>query len=337
MKSVRLGRSEAVVPAIGFGTWGHAGEATAGDVPVGWSGHDDRQATAALLAACRSGLNHLDTADVYGDGRAERLIGGIWDRVPRGSVFLASKVGWAAGAYGHAYDPRQIRHQLEASLRNLATDWIDLYYFHRCEFGPDDRYLDDAVDTFRRAREAGQIRSIGLSDWDARRIARYAGRVDPDVVQLHHTVLDDDYAASGLAAWVAANDRAAAFFSPLLHGLLLGLWQQPPRLGPGDHRRSMPAFRDAHLLAHLRRCRAAVGERFASHPQPVLHALTGALLTGAPGACVLLGLRRPEHVAAALGIGETLSEADAAWVRELYRQVPDGAGPLMSHWRANHD
>jgi myo-inositol catabolism protein IolS len=331
---VRLGRGGAAVPAIGLGTWGHGGAWKAGDLPVGWSGHDDREATAALLAAHAAGITHWDTADVYGHGQAERLIGGLWRLLPRRDLFLASKVGWVAGSAGHAYEPRQIRAQLESSLRNLATEWIDLYYFHRCEFGPGDRYLDGAVETFRRAREEGKIRSIGLSDWNAGLIERYAGRVDPDVVQLHRTVLDDDYAASGLKGWVEANDRGAVFFSPLLHGLLLGLYETAPVFGEGDHRRNMAAFGDPVLLAHFRRCRRAVERRFAAHPQPVLHALTGALLADSPGACVLLGLRRPAQVHAAAQLGEPLSAADAAWVRHLYRDVPAGAGPVVNPWQA---
>jgi methylglyoxal reductase len=328
----RLGRIRAQVPGIGVGTWGHGGAWSSGESPVGWSGHDDRQAVAALVAGHAGGLSHWDTADAYGLGHSESLIGSVWGQVPRASVFLATKVGWVRGAHEHPYDPRQIQTQLESSLRRLATDRIDLYYFHRCDFGGDDRYLDGAVEVFRRAREQGKIRFIGLSDWNTRRIMRYVERVDPDVVQLHRTVLDEEYEESGLKAWVEANDRGAVFFSPLLHGLLLGRDLEPRAFGSGDHRLAMPAFRDAELLAGLRRCREAVEQRFEAHPAPVLHALTGALLADSPDACVLLGLRTPEQARAAAQAGEPLAPADAAWVRGLYRALAP-AGALASPWQ----
>ncbi|HUO86937.1 MAG TPA: aldo/keto reductase, partial [Thermoanaerobaculia bacterium] len=170
---MRLGRTGVEVPAIGFGTWGHGGsdENFRGE-SVGWSGHDDQAARAALVRGWELGLTHWDTADVYGDGRAERIIGSLWDRVPRDDVFLASKVGYDPGVYEHFYHPRLIEERLARSLRALATDHVDLYYFHHCDFGPDDRHLEPALELFHRFRDQGRIRWIGLSDWDPRKVAR---------------------------------------------------------------------------------------------------------------------------------------------------------------------
>jgi len=319
MKTLRFGKTGIEVPPVGVGTWGHSGAQEAGGQSVGWSGHDDEAAREALLAAWKGGLTHWDTADVYGAGRAERLIGGLWGQVRRADIFLASKVGWYQGDYSHAYHPKNIRRQADASLQNLATEWIDLYYFHRGHFGEHDEYLDDAIEVFHRLREEGKIRLIGLSDWSGEAILRHADRVRPDVLQPYRNVVDDEWKDSALAAWARENEVGVAFFSPLRHGLLLGRYEEPPHFGEGDHRRRIPDFQDPDRLAHFRRCRQRVEERFGAHPEPVLHALLGALLADTPNACALVGMRRPEHTRAALTIDEPLTPEDAAWVRALYR------------------
>lgn len=316
---MRLGKTDVSVSAIACGTWPHGGPKKVGGMEVGWAGHDDQRAIDALLTAHQAGITHWDTADVYGDGQAEKLIGGLWDRVPREEIFLASKVGWDPGGHGHFYHPQLVAERLDRSLRYLGTDWIDLYYLHHCDFGPRDRYLDGALEVLRRARDAGKIRFIGLSDWSSRKVARYAKRVDPEVVQPYRNVADDTYASSGLRAWVEDNDAGVAFFSPLRHGLLLGKYEEPTRFATGDHRNRIPEFGDAAALDRLRAARKAVERRFAGRPEAVLHALTGALLTDAPSGCVLLGMRRRRHAVAAAGLGEPLPAAEAAWVKELYR------------------
>ena len=94
MRRLRFGRCEAEVSAVSLGTWAYGGANKVGQRSVGWSGHDDHAARAALRAAHAAGITHWDTADVYGNGRSEQLIGGIWGDVPRDEVFVASKVGW---------------------------------------------------------------------------------------------------------------------------------------------------------------------------------------------------------------------------------------------------
>ncbi len=160
----------------------------------------------------------------------------------------------------------------------------------------------------------------GLSDWKASKVTRYAPRIDPDVVQPYRNVVDDTYRSSGLQKWVEAHDTGVAFFSPLKHGLLTGQHERPPDFGEGDHRSGIPEFQNPEALAHFRHCRAELQNRFAAQPEPVLHALVGALLSDTPTGCALVGLRRPEHAVAAAAVGEPLSGEDARWVRDLYRK-----------------
>jgi aryl-alcohol dehydrogenase-like predicted oxidoreductase len=319
IRRIRFGRTDVQVPAISLGTWGHGGPQTSGGANVGWSGSDDGLAKDALITAWRAGITHWDTADAYGDGHAEELIGEALTVVPRNEIFVATKFGWVTGPSGRLYDPGFMRQQCERSLRNMRVDTIDLYYFHHCNFGARDEYFDDALATMRALRDEGKVRFIGLSDWNAERIMRFIGRVDPDAVQPYRNVVDDDYESSGLAEFVAAHDLGVAFFSPLKHGLLLGKYTRTQHFPEGDFRRGVPEFADPEAVDRLRRAAESVRERFAAQPEPVLLALTGALLAGNPTATVLLGQRTPKQVEAASVIGEALSPEDAAWVRSVYR------------------
>jgi aryl-alcohol dehydrogenase-like predicted oxidoreductase len=288
-------------------------------VSVGWKNNDDAESQRAMVEAWRNGITHWDTADAYGDGHAEQLIGELWGEVPRQEIFLASKFGYVFGPSNHPYDPKFMREQAERSLRLMQTDVIDLHYFHHCDFGPDDQWLDGALETMHRLRDEGKVRFIGLSDWDASRIMRVIERIDPDVVQPYRNLVDDDYDSSGLKARVAAHDLGVAFFSPLKHGLLLGKYDHPVDYGEGDFRSGVGDFKDPEAIARYKRASEAVRSRFAGHPEPVLHAVVGALLTGNPTATVLLGQRNSRQVAAAAAIGEALSKEDAEWVRAQYR------------------
>src|SRR5712691_9146699 len=318
MQTIRFGRTNARIPTISLGTWGHGGPNTNEGVSVGWSGHDDRLAKEALIAAYRRGITHWDTADAYGNGHAEQLIGEVFAEVPRREIFLATKFGWVKGPSNHFYDPNFMRSQCERSLRNLHTDSVDLYYFHHCDFGPNDQDFDDALATMRQFCDEGKTRFIGLSDWDSSKIMRFIARVDPDVVQPYRNIIDDAYEPSGLKSWVDDHDLGVAFFSPLKHGLLLGKYEAPQEFPQGDFRGGIPEFHDAAFITRMRRARDEVIRHFSGEREPVLHALTGALLTGNPTATILLGQRNPKQVEAASTVGRALSPDEAAWVCRTY-------------------
>ncbi|HIB54700.1 MAG TPA: aldo/keto reductase [Nitrospirales bacterium] len=320
MRQVTLGLTKATVSAISLGTWSYGGSNTIGDRSVGWSGHDDETAKQALIRAWELGINHWDTADAYGNGRSEELIGEMWDAaVARKDIFLATKLGWVMGPHDHYYHPDFMRHQIELSLKLLKTDVIDLLYLHHCMFGDADEFFDPAIEVLRRAKEEGKIRFIGLSDWDPKAILKYADKTNPDVIQPYRNVMDDDYVTSGLRAWVHQHNVGVAFFSPLKHGLLTGKYTEPTTFPVGDMRSGVPEFSDPIVLAKIREANKTLTATFSTHPQPVLHGLLDVLLTDTPTGCVLLGQRSPAQVEAAALAGTEMAKRDAEWVRSLYR------------------
>tara|TARA_B100001971_G_scaffold210103_1_gene234901 strand:- start:534 stop:1412 length:879 start_codon:yes stop_codon:yes gene_type:complete len=290
-----------------------------GDHSVGWSGHDDDTAKQALIRAWELGINHWDTADAYGNGRSEQLIGKAWSTVARKDIFLATKLGWIMGPYNHYYEPSFMRRQIDLSLKQLKTDVIDLLYLHHCMFGDFGELFDPAIEVLRRAKEEGKIRFIGLSDWDATTILKYADKTDPDVIQPYRNVMTDDYVTSGLKDWVDRHNVGIAFFSPLKHGLLTGKYMKPTTFPTGDFRSNVKEFSDPVVIKKTCEARKALKTMFSTHPQPVLYGLLNSLLTDTPTGCVLLGQRSPDQVEAAALASDAMTKSDAKWVHSLYR------------------
>ncbi len=320
MNYVTLGRMGVELSCISLGTWSYGGPNMAGkNQPVGWAGQTDQDSKDALRKAYREGINHWDTADVYGDGHSERVIGSMWNEIPREDIFIATKVGWDMGSYNHWYYPVLMRANMERSLKNLNTDCVDLMYLHHCNFGKEEQYFDDALEVITRFQDEGKTRFIGLSDWFLDKIMKFIDRVDPDVIQPYRNVMDDNYISSGLKAHVEANNLGVCFFSPIKHGLLTGKYTAPATFETGDFRTTVKDFADQKMIDKMQSNKKKLESRFLDHPQPVMHGLVDALLSDAPTGCVLLGQRNVNQVAAAAKLGKTLSNEDAEWVQRLYR------------------
>lgn len=318
MKKVILGKTNELVSRISLGTWSYGGANTTGEMAVGWAGQKDEDSRLALQRAWELGINHWDTADVYGDGHSETIIGSMWKKIPRKDIFLATKFGWSMGNYAHYYHPTHMRIQLENSLKNLQTDTVDLLYLHHCNFGDSEEYFDDANELLHKLQEEGKVRFIGLSDWSSEKIMKFIDRVNPDVVQPYRNVMDDEYASSGLKKWIEKNNAGVCFFSPLKHGLLTGKYHAPVTFPDGDFRSNIPDFQRWDVLNAMRDNKKKIEIRFQGHCQPVLHGLLDSLLTDVSTGCVLLGQRNVQQVEAASSLGNPLNKKDYDWIKSNY-------------------
>ena len=319
MEYITLGKTESSVSNISLGTWAYGGSSTSGNQSVGWADQADSDSKKALLKAHEVGINHWDTADVYGDGRSECIIGGIWDDISRHEIFLATKVGWDMGTYSHWYHPEKMIQNMERSLKNLKTDCVDLMYLHHCNFGKNGEYFDDAMDVLIKFKKDGKTKFIGLSDWSDEKIMRYIYKVGPDVVQPYRNVMDSSYESSGLKEYIDSNNTGVCFFSPIKHGLLTGKYKSPPKFKKGDYRRNVEAFNSQDTIDKLLENRTKLEDRFKEHPQPVMHGLIAPLLEDAPTGCVLLGQRNIDQVIRASELGGIISKEDARWVKGIYK------------------
>lgn len=250
-----LGRTGIKVSALGAGCWPLGGPDENLGMPMGWSEIDDTTALAALERAFQQGVTLFDTADVYGHGRSERRLAGLVAQVSRDDVVLTSKVGYFAGTAAHGYDPRHMRHQLEQSLQNLGVDFLDIYFLHHQDFGPDDRYLEGAVQAMRDFQAEGLVRAIGMRgphrfaldrlttapQLRGDKIARFRGlfhAVNPEVLAVRDNLLTPADRSAGIFALADAHQCGVLVNKALGQGLLTGSYR-PDRqriFGWGDHR-----------------------------------------------------------------------------------------------------
>jgi aryl-alcohol dehydrogenase-like predicted oxidoreductase len=209
---------------------------------------DDAESVATLHRAFDLGITFFDTADVYGAGRNESLVGPHL-RARRGEVVIATKCGLLPAAGGPLVvngRPEHIRAACEASLGRLGVESIDLYYLHRVDPAV---AIEDSVGAMADLVQEGKVRHLGLSEVSAATLRR-AHAVHPiTAVQSEYSLFSRDPEATVLPA---CRELGVGFvpFSPLGRGVLSGALDVGA-MPPGDMRRSVPRFQQGHLEANL--------------------------------------------------------------------------------------
>lgn len=159
----KLGNTGITVSEIGFGGWAIGGPAEASGTPLGWGPTSDEESLSAIRRARELGVTFFDTADSYGFGRSESLLGIVLSR-QRQDVVIATKVGVARDEEGRLrkdFSRTHISHAVDGSLKRLRTDYIDLYQLHNPTTA--DLRRDDIHEAMDRLQERGKIRYWGIS------------------------------------------------------------------------------------------------------------------------------------------------------------------------------
>jgi 1-deoxyxylulose-5-phosphate synthase len=160
MQYRQLGSSDLQVSEISLGSWLTYGLGVEAD-----------KARACLDRAFELGINFIDTANVYGQGAAETFLGEALSQRSRDSYVLATKLYFPMGEQDRGLSRAQVEKQLDASLRRLRTDFVDLYQCHRYD---EDTPLDETMEALTRAVDSGKVRYIGFSEWPPERIEQAA-------------------------------------------------------------------------------------------------------------------------------------------------------------------
>jgi aryl-alcohol dehydrogenase-like predicted oxidoreductase len=223
--------------ALGLGCWAIGGPFGPDGLAAGWGHVDDRESIAAIRRGLELGVTLFDTADVYGTGHSETVLGRALGR-ERDGVAIATKFGntfeeGTGRMLGTDVSPASIRRACEASLRRLGTDRIDLYQCHLGDI--DSAVADEVADTLERLRDDGLIGAYGWSLDDAERAGWWSGRDGFAAVQHHHNVLED---APAMLALCERDGLAGLSRGPLAMGLLSGKFGPDSRLPRDDVRAS---------------------------------------------------------------------------------------------------
>ncbi len=274
-----------------------------------------------VAAALDAGVTHFDTADIYGEGRSEEYLGRALG-ARRGEVTIASKFGYHGAPHGSNTQADWVPQALEATLRRLGTDRLDLFYYHK----PDRRTpIGDTLEVLNGLLERGLVREIGCSNFTVAQLDEAAGAAAGrglrgfTVVENEYSLVEREPETSGVLEAVERLGMAFVPFFPLASGLLSGVYRrgrstpQGSRLG-GDGRAAEVLLGRATLDAVERL--AAYAE---AHGHTVLELALSYLAAHAPVASVIAGATSPEQVranAAATGAW-ALTADELAEVRRL--------------------
>lgn len=306
-----LGNTGINISALGLGCMG---------MSEFYGSHRDAESIAVIHYALDHGINFLDTADMYGVGHNEELVGrAIRDR--REQVVLATKFGNMRGADGSFLGvngrPEYVRSACEASLRRLGVETIDLYYQHRVD---PTTPIEETVGAMAELVKAGKVRHLGLSEAAAGTIRRACAVHPIAALQTEYSLWTRDCETDILPTCRELGITFVAY-SPLGRGFLTGTIRGADDLEPGDWRRNAPRFQPRHLdqnLALLRDFEAVAVELRRTPGQLAL----AWLLARGNDIVPIPGTRRIERIEENLGaLAVRLSASD---MDRLERMFPPG-------------
>jgi len=318
MQFRQLGSSDLQVSEICLGSWLTYGGGVADD-----------QAEECVEKAFEVGINFIDTANVYSRGKAEEFLGEVLAPRPRDSYILATKLFWTAPDGGSGLSREQVLTQIDASLRRLRTDYVDLYQCHRYDW---DTPLEETMEALTEVVRAGKARWLGFSEWPADKIE--AAVQMPGVEKFVSSQPQYSMIWRGPERDVIpvskANGISQIVWSPLAQGVLTGKYRpgEPPPAGTRATSQTMGGFmeraRDPALLERVQQLRP-----IADGLGITLAQLAIAWVLREPNvASAIIGASRPEQVEDNVGgVGVTLDDSTLSQIDAILGDSVSWEGP----------
>lgn len=316
----RLGATDLDVFPIAFGAWQLGGE---------WGEFDEQEGIAAIRHARELGVNLFDTAQGYGFGASERVLGkalrGDLDN-RRDEVVIATKGGLRMTEQGLVRDssPDWLRRGVDDSLRALGVDRIDIYQVH----WPDPKVpFAETAGALQRLVEEGKIRHVGVSNFDAAQIAEFAETRPVETLQPPYHLFRRDIEAE-LLPYCLDHDIGVLVYGPLAHGLLTGALSEEAEFAPDDWRGGAPFFKGEDFRRNVRVVREL--ERFASEQlgASVSRVAIAWTLANPAVQVAIVGARHPSHIADSVAAAElSLSDDDLQQIDRILAAAVPLSGP----------
>jgi hypothetical protein len=313
MRYIQLGDRGPHVSRIAFGNWSAGGD---------WGQVDQKAAMAAARAALDLGITFFDTAQAYGFGAAEQLLGEALRpeiRSARESIIIATKGGLRQEGGGIARDssPTALRRDLEASLRALGTEYVDLYQVHWPDPATPIEQTAETLDDFVRE---GKIRYVGVSNYNAAQMESFQ-RVRPiDALQPSYHLFFRDIEDS-ILPFAAEHGIGVLVYGPLAHGLLSGRMTETTTFGPDDWRSKSGLFAGETFRRNLAVVRD-LAQLAAQRGATVAQLAIAWTLANAAVHVAIVGARSAEQIQqTAPGADLQLSPDDLAQIDQIMRRA----------------
>lgn len=311
IKPVTFGKSEVVANLLGLGTNAVGGHNL-------FHALDDQAGKQLVDAAIANGINLLDTAYVYGLGHSEELIGEVIQHHHRPDLVIATKGAhdFSSGEEVINNDPAFLTAQVEASLRRLQTDYLDIYYIH---FPDHDTPKAEAVGALQRLKEQGKIRAIGVSNFSLAQIKAANADGYVDVVEDEFSLLHQDHLTDGLLDYLHDHQISFVPYFPLASGLLTGKYDHLVEFPADDIRSQIADFKEprfSQILAAVEQVRPIA----AAHNATVTQVILAWYLQNPLISAVIPGAKRAQQVEAnAQAMNVALSDAEYQTITAAFK------------------
>ncbi|MFO0978707.1 MAG: aldo/keto reductase [Planctomycetaceae bacterium] len=303
-----LGPEKISISVIGLGTWAIGG----GDWKFGWGDQDESEAIAAIVRAVELGVNWIDTAAIYGEGRSEVLVAKALQQIPASKrPLIATKCGRVAlgnGEIGKCLRRDSVIAECEASLKRLNVDCIDLYQMHWPE--PDEE-IEEGWQTLVDLKTQGKVRHIGVSNHSVSQMKRLQAIHPITSLQPPYSMIAREIEAE-ILPFCEQNQIGVICYSPMGKGLLTGSFtaERAASLTEKDHRSRDPRFHSPQLEINLtfvdtlRRLATSLG--WSVSDVAIAWTLRQTALTAA-----IVGARSPQQIEQTAAAGDRTLSADS--------------------------
>ena len=287
-QQVKIGKTDVTATALGLGTNAVGGYNLFPNLK-------DETGLDIVKTGVENGITLLDTAYVYGLGHSEELVGKAIKDFDRSKLVIATKGAhdFSTGEQVIKNDPKFLTEQVEASLKRLGTDYIDIYYIH---FPDHDTPKAEAVGALQRLREQGKIRAIGVSNFSLDQIKDANADGYLDVVEDEFSLLHQDHGADMLP-YLKENNISFVPYFPLASGLLTGKYTKDVNFPKDDIRSQIADFQEprySNILAAIDKVRPIAD----AHDATVAQTILAWYIKNPLISVVIPGAKKPEQVAA---------------------------------------